>query len=436
MNLDEYIKKNFDNSETWFQDEVNKPHHTRRISEVYRNKDYLVGRHKVLSREDSVYKGKVLITRKTIIQYVKTLLTFHDSLILGKPVSLVSDDMETQKTVTDIYRLGGFNSADYKILDRVNKFGDSYEYLYIEDGVIKSRVFDSADSYPVYSDDGEYLAFIESWTDAWSNITYWNVYYPDRVEYWNNEGAELNHTETKRNLSGLPIHYHNINDEDDMFGRSILDDLIPIMDELEDILSKLGDSVYVYMLNPLPVAIGQRIESSIPADATGYVLNLDMGSFDYKNATIDYNTVKLYLDNLKNMLQDVACFPSALSGNTNVANVSSVSLQMLFHLAISKAYENEKWLTEGFMKRFEVFRKLLAMQGQVLKDVHTSFNLNIPVAQNEVVSNLKTMVETGAMSKVTAMEKSGLIDDVAVELERLEDEPKVNGGSENEGVEV
>ena len=80
----------------------------------------------------------------------------------------------------------------------------------------------------------------------------------------------------------------------------------------------------------MPVAIGQRIESSIPADATGYVLNLDNGDFKVVSTSMDYNTVKLYLDNLKQMLKDISCIPSVLGSSTNIANISEVAMKILY----------------------------------------------------------------------------------------------------------
>ena len=426
MTLDEYIST-FDNTERWFEEEVNKPHHIRRIADVVRNRDYLLGRHPILLKEDGIYKGEAFVTRKTVLQYIKTLLTFHDTLLLGKPVAISSENEETAKTITDIYKYGQYDAVDYKIIDRVNKFGDAYEYVYVEDNTIKSKVLDSGDCYPVYTDLGEYIAFIEHWTDVWSSVSYFNVYYPDRVEYWSNEGGEPHYLRTARNISGLPIHYHNINDEDDLFGLSILNDLKPIMDDIEDIMSKMGDAIYTNSLNPMPVALGQRIESTIPADATGYVLNLDNGDYKVVSTTMDYQTIKVYLDNIKAMLNDIACFPSVLSGNTNVANVSSVSLQMLFHMALCKCYENEKWLNAGFKKRFEIFKKILKLQGSdISDDVAVEYNISMPVATDEVVNNLKTMRDMGAISIDTVMEKSDFIKDIVVEKDRLKGEETTN----------
>ena len=422
MTIQEYIDKQYDGSATWFMEEVNQKNHVARIASVVANMDYLAGRHKVLNREDCYYKGKVLKTRKTILNYAKTVLRFHDTFLLGKKVSLSSKDNETVNTFNDIYRLGQYETVDYQILDRVNKFGDAYEVVYIDNGVIKSKVLDSACSYPVYDDMGEYLAFIEHWTDVFTSISYWNVYYPTYVEHWSNEGAEEHLVSTTMSV-GLPIHYHNFSDEDYNFGVSMLTDIKPILDELEDIMSKMGDAIYVNSLNPMNVAIGQRIESSIPSTAVGYVLNLDAGDYKVVSASMDYNTIKLYLDNLKQMLNDISCIPSVLGSSTNIANVSSVAMQILYAMAQVNADETKKWLNIGFRERFERFKKILSMQGiSVESDVDVIYNVSMPVATTEMIANLKALQEMGAISKETIMEKSDIVSDVEVEKKRLSGE--------------
>ncbi len=423
--LSYYIEKQYGNNPRWFQEEVIQGNHAKRINDVINNRDYLAGKHKVLLRQDSQYKGKTLIVRKTILNYAKTVIRFHNTYLLGKPVQLSCKDENTANTFADIYRLGHYDTVDYQIIDRVNKFGDAYEAIYVDNGVIRSKVLDNACSYPVYDDIGEYISFIEHWTDAYTAITYWDVYYPNYVEHWNNEDGVEHLVSTERSV-GLPIHYHNFNDEDYNFGLSMLADIKPIMDDLEDIMSKLGDAIYVNTLNPMPVATGQRIESSIPADATGYVLNLDVGDFKYANCNIDYNTIKLYLDNMKQFLNDVSNIPSVLGSNTNIANISEVSMQILLMMANLNADETKKWLNLGFKERFKRFQKILNMQGiSVESDVDVIYNVSMPVASTEMIANLKALQEMGAISRETIMEKSEIITDVDVEKKRLEGEESV-----------
>lgn len=422
MNIEQYIEKNFDDTSYWFEQEVNRPYHAKRITDAINKVFYLKGMHKVKNREDAVYKGRELITRKTIINYAKTVIDFHNTYLVGKPITLTGNE-STVKTFREVYKLGLYDTVDFNVIDHVNKFGDAYEVVYIDNGVIKSKILNNADCYPVYSDLGEYLAFIEYWTDCYSSISYYNVYYPNYVERWTNEGGDMHMYDSNINVCGLPIHYHNNNDEDDLFGQSLLDDIMPLLDELEDVYSKLGDAIYVNTLNPLPVSTGVRLESAIPADATGYVLNMENGGdFKMVATTMDYNNIKFYIDSLRTMINEVACIPAVLS-NTEVSNISEMSMKMLFHLAGIKATTNEKWMTEGLQERFDKWRMLLGMQGiNASGEVEVVFNLSMPVDGDELYSNLEKMKAMGAISVRTIMENSELIKDADVELKRIEGE--------------
>ena len=131
MAIEEY-KNKYENPAKWFVEEVNQPYHVNRITKCIANRDYLAGRHKVLGRENSAFKGKELITRKTILNYAKTVLRFHATYLLGKKVSF-SGNENTIKNFNEIYKLGQYETVDYQILDRGNKFGDAYEVVYVED---------------------------------------------------------------------------------------------------------------------------------------------------------------------------------------------------------------------------------------------------------------------------------------------------------------
>ena len=152
-------------------------------------------------------------------------------------------------------------------------------------------------------------------------------------------------------------------------------------------------------------------------------MNLDVGDFKYANCSLDYNSIKLYLDNMKQFLNDVACMPSVLGSSTNIANISEVSMQILLMMANVYADENKKWLNIGFQERFDMFKKILAMQGiSVNGDVEVIYNVSMPVASTEMIANLKALQEMGAISRETIMEKTEYITDVDVEKKRLEGE--------------
>ena len=115
--------------------------------------------------------------------------------------------------------------------------------------------------------------------------------------------------------------------------------------------------------------------------------------------------------------------PSVLGSSTNIANISEVSMQILLMMASVYADENKKWLNIGFQKRFEMFQKILGMQGiKVDSDVEVIYNVAMPVASTEMIANLKTLQEMGAISKETIMEKTEYVSDVEVEKKRLSGE--------------
>lgn len=425
--INKYIETVYRNNPLWFSEEVNKTIHTHRISKVFALKEYLCGVHKVLGREDMKFKEKEFKVKKLVLQNAKTILNFHSTYLLGSPVSLVGTE-ELVKKVEDVYKFGNYNDTDFKILSKMIKYGDGYEYIYKDGNRIRSKVIAPEDSYPVFSDSGEYIAFIESWTNI-ENISYWNVYYEDRVEEWSNEGSDIHLIGQYPNLTGLPIHYKSINDEDDRFGEGLLENIIPVLDEIEDILSKLGDSIYTLSLNPLLLTLGQAVDGTVSNDAVGYNIALEIGSdMKYVSANMDYATIKYYLDTLQNNLNMCAYMPSILGGNGNIANVSEVSLKLLYQLADVYAMLTEKAMRNGLNKRFNIIRRLLGLEND-LDYINIAFNYSRPQNASELLDNLKKQFDMGAISKRSIIEKSPLSTDVAQELLRLEEVSPLQRGT-------
>lgn len=416
--LENYITSTYANNPLWFEEEVKKTINRTRISKVFDLKEYLNGIHKVLQRQDVKFKDKEFIVKKLILQNAKTILNFHSTYLLGNPISLVGTE-ELIKKVENIYRYGNYNDIDFKILDKMNKFGDSYEYVYKDGDRIKSKLIATEDGHPVFDDKGEYVAFIEYWTNV-DNISYWNVYTEDRVYNWTNEGGTTRLVQEYNNTSkSLPIHYHSISDEDELFGEGLLENIIPILDEIEDLLSKMGDSIYTLSLNPLLLTTGQAIEGSVSNDSVGYNIALEVGSdMKYVNAEMDYNTIKYYLDTLNNNLNMVAYMPSILGGNGNIANVSEVSLKLLYQLADVFAMLSEKALRRGMNERFNIFKRLLNIDNDD-NYINVAFNYSRPQNASELLDNMKKQFEMGALSVRSIIEKSPLSSDVAMEMERL-----------------
>lgn len=425
--LEQYINSKYaDNILEWFDEEVKQAEHINNVSKVLNNKDYLKGIHKVLNREDMTYKGETYEVRKTIFQTVKSLINFFNGYILAKPVSLGGTNEGMVKEYNKVYRLGAYDKLNHDALDRLLKLGCAYEYVYYDGVKVKSKLIASEDGYPIYSEDtGEYIGFVEYYTSDSNKVSYWNVHYPTKVEMYSDEGGLIHLVGSKVSF-GLPIVYENKENIDDG-NITLLDDIKPLLDEFEDFMSKLGDSIYTNSINPILTLTGAMLEmpKGVSADACGFMFNLDNGcDMKYVTAQLDYNTIKLYLDNLKQMMYDIAEVPSIIFGQSNVANVSETSIKMMYSKANNKASWYRYILDEGFNQRNEIIRKILALKGTGYSDddyISVEFNYSIPMADTDVINNLSKQFNDGAIDKQSYIELSPLTKNVDSVMGRLSD---------------
>ena len=409
----------------WFESEIKKNKYTDRIGRVEDIDEYLRREHKVLSRPNFEFKEKTFETAKIILQTLKSIIKFHVSYICGNPVSL-SGDKEFVSYLNKIYKKGNYTKVDLAVTKDLIMYGDAFEYIYLdENDNIRSKIIRNKDSYPIYDSNGNYTEFVEYWKDEDTRADHYVVYYPDKVEIYENRKL----IDTKVNLTGLPIWYSSMDKAKyDKFGDPVILDLIPLMDAIENLLSKLDDAVTTLSLNPLGVVSGQRIDSSIPNNIAGTILNLDEGAeFKYANANMDRNSIKLELDYIIQQFYAVACVPSSILGQSNVANVSETSITMLYQQTDNIARQYIASLMEGFLIRLTYIRKLLELKNipisdEVFDSVNIVFNVNRPVDNVNDMKNMEIQYNCGALSKQTIIDKSPYVTDTALELERIESE--------------
>ena len=424
-NLEYYISTKYKNNPLWFEEEVKQSYHSNRIAKTFKLINYLHGTHKVLNRQDVTFKDKEFKVKKLILQNAKAICNFHSTYITGNPVSLTGTK-KLVKQIQEVYKYGGFYNTDFMLSDKLVKYGNAYEYIYRDNnGNITSKIIQNESAYPVYDERGNYVAFIEYYTN-YEHISYFNVYYPDKVDCWSNEGENLHIIDTYKNISDLPIIYKSLNDWDYREGEGLLENILPLLDEIEDLLSKMGDSIYTLSLNPLLLTTGQSIEGSVSSDAVGFNINLENGSdMKYVNSVMDYQSIKYYLDTIQNNLNMCAYMPSILGGNGNIANVSETSLKMLYQLADVFAMMNEKVLREGMNERLNIIRRLIDRNNDN-EYVNVNFNYSRPQNATELLDNLKKQYEMNSISTETIIEKSPMTDDKVMELERLKGMSKDN----------
>ncbi|MEY8415635.1 phage portal protein [Tissierella praeacuta] len=426
MSLEKYILDKYDGKYDWFVEEVALYWHTNRILRALDNKEYLAGKHKIKKRVDEVYNGKKFVTRKIGLQYAKTLLEFETAFLLKKPYTMTSNDLKALEHYKAVYREGKYNKLDYKILSNMVKYGEVYEYLWIDENKrIKSILFNAEDSYPIYDHTGDMIGFIHHY--IFDNVAYYTIYSENTVEEYSDAGGSLHLLGSYTNISGLPIAYVLPSEEDELIGQASLNEYIDILDNMEDLLSKYMDSFYKF-LNPIPVVNGTKLnakEGGIDESVVGFALQLmDDAEFSFVSAKMDVNSFKELWKTLKQSLLDISMTPGVSMNSQEISNISTVSIQMLYGMAEIKGSMNSLYLKEGLEQRWGKMKSLLRRLGYDIEEdayIDCQFNMNIPQNAKEIVENISQLTgNKQVMSLERAIEVNPYTLDVNAELERLE----------------
>ncbi|WP_449355595.1 phage portal protein [Virgibacillus natechei] len=432
--LDDYIKDKHKGQPRWFIDEVKSFKNQERIREANGIRDYLSGEHNILKRENYEYNGEVFEPRKIVMQYAKTLLDFQRTYLLANPITLTGVEEVVEK-LNKVNNKGKYKRINKKILDKVLKYGEVYEYVYKEGRTIKSKIIDTSEGFPIYNSENVMIGFIEAYVH--DGIEYYTVFSEDTVESYKFENNRIVMTARNANLTGLPIAYVNENEISDVNGRSDLEDWITILDAMEDLVSKYQDTVYKFM-NPIPVVTGQQLKGEgLPADIVGGGMNLDDGAtFRFEGNQLDSDSFEsLYKKHMQSLL-DISNTPAVSMNKADISNLSEVSIKMMFSLANTKASINEQIMQEGIESRHDRIRTLLGYDGIQFNDedydtIDMQFTYNMPSNDTEVIENLKGLREMNGISVESMLEKSPYSYDTNVEMERLNGERNVSEGNVN-----
>ena len=428
MKLQEYIDFYHEGKSNWFVDEVKRQWHIDRIDKFISIKEYLAGNHKIRKRVDENYNGKMFETRKVVLNYAKTIMSFETSFLMKNPTTLICDDADTLKEFKNIYKASRYRNMDYRILEQIVKFGECFEYVYLDEkNNIKSRLIPVEDSYPVYNETGTMIGFIEFF--IFDGVSYYTVYTENTVEKYSDKGGELFLIGQYSNLSGLPVVYRTDNELDNLSGTSSLEDYIDILDNMEYLLSKYLDSFYKF-LNPIPVMKGTKLnvgadgEGGVNPDVAGYVLQIDDTSeFNLINNKMDYQSLKELYNILRQALLDTSMTPAVSVNSQDISNLSEVSIKLLFSLASIKGTLNSQILEEGFIDRWDKMKDLLSILGKEVDGIiECTFDMAIPQNEKEIIENIKTLREIGSISLERTLEVSPYIYDVGEEMNRIKSE--------------
>ncbi|MBZ9616795.1 phage portal protein [Clostridium estertheticum] len=429
MNLQEYIKEYYGNVDWWFVSEVCQRQHIDRINHIMDIKQYLDGER---PRETTLtqIEGKWVKQTNIKLNFASILLDHNVSFLMKNPVTLIcGDDEETLKQYQMVYKKGRFKRVDTKLYENMKMCGQAFEYLYFDEKEnIQSKLLLPECSYPVYTDTGNYVCYINHYLTN-NYIEYYTIYYPDIVEEYSSISGKVKFVSSSVNYSGLPISYRLPKKSNPLEGKSDVEDWKSIIDNMERLSSKYQDALYKFITG-IPVMTGSKLsitkdgKGAISQDVIGYVLQLEEGSeFKFEQNKTDYQSMKLMHDTLFNYLLIASCVPAVSMNAQDVSNLSETSIRMMYQLAILKSGVDSQNLMDGFVIRWEQIRKMLESSKIIVNgEMDCEFQMEIPQNDQEVIDNLVKLRSISGISFDTMLGKNPYVNDVSGEKERIEKE--------------
>lgn len=429
MNLQEYIKEYYGNVTYWFVSEVCQQQHIDRINKVVELKSYLDGERPKDGNLINI-DGRWIAPTRIKLNFASILLDHNVSFLMKNPVTLIcGDDAETLKEYQNVYKKGRFKRIDTKLYENMKSCGQAFEYLYFDaKNNIQSKVLLPECSYPIYTDTGNYVCYINHYMTT-NYIEYYTLYFPDRVEEYSSLSGKVTLLKTSVNYSGLPIAYRLPKKSNILDGKSDVEDWKQIIDNMEKLTSKYQDALYKFITG-IPILIGGKLsitkdgKGAVDSSVVGHVMQLQEGSeFEFKQNKTDYQSMKLLHDTLFNYLLISSCVPAVSMNAQDVSNLSETSIRMMYQLAILKSGVDSQNMLDGFCIRWEQMRNMLESNKiYVDGDIDCEFQMEIPQNAKEVIENLRTLREISGISFDAMLAKSPYTNDVVGEKEKILDE--------------
>jgi len=422
MNLSNYVEEKYKNKKGWFIEEVSKVTNQHRLSRVNANKDYLAGIHDITNAPAFTHNGVLVEPRKIVINLAKQLISWQTSFLLRNNIMVVGNE-RVADMFNEVNKRGKYNLHNNTILKMMLCYGECAEYVYMENGSIKSKIISPSNYTPIFNRHNELMALIEHY--SYDNVNYYTVYDDEKVQEYHSKGNKIELIAQYPSLTGLPILYNtNSYGESGTGNKSDLEDWKGILDNMEQLISKYTDSLYVF-LNPIPIQIGQELKNSMNKDVVGQGITLDDGSdFKLVQARLDNQSFNSLYKTLNQTLLDVSATPAVAMGRAEISNVSETSIKLMFSLAEVRGHENEIAMKHGLYERNEKIKVLLSYKGFTMTEdefysLDFVFSYNIPMNDKEVIDNLKVLREINVMSIESMLEKNPYVEDIQMEKERL-----------------
>ena len=416
-------------------------HKDNYVSRYERLQRYYEGYNDILSRSKSDTSKP---NNKIVSGYASYIVDMAQGYFLGKPVSYSSTDEDLMGSLQDIFNYNDEQDENSELTKMAGIKGRAYEIVYVdEEAKVRFNEVDADNIIVAYDTKinpniNFAIRYFELNNPLNSNgILMADVYTKDTIYRYQQGDMGLNLIEEVPHYFGqVPIIEFMNNDE----GIGDFERVISLIDAYDKSQSDTANDfeeftdAFLCLVN-----MNATEDEDIKKLATDKILLLDKEGQAY---WLIKEINDIALENYKNRLkQDIHKFSKTpdMSDEQFASNASGIAMAYKTLALEQVMASKERKFKRGLQKRIELICTILNIQGNQFdyRDVDIKFTRNVPV-------NVKEQVETATMlrgftSYSTALTELPMVDDVTLELEKMEQEKaayEASGGVDLDAIEV
>lgn len=346
---------------------------------------------------------------------------------MGEPITYNSTDEALLEEIKLIFEYNDESDENVELAKNASIYGVAYEMLYMADSEVRFKVLDSKECIPIFDDtiENNLIAFIRYYDDydivsdntktIIEVITDTDVY---RYQTSTSLGQFVLIDNYKHYFNAVPIAIYK-NNEKEQGDYEMVISLIDAYDKLES--DSLND--FEYFVDCYLALYGFTAEpEDIQRMKENRVLLMDEGT---SAEWLIKNTSDTHIENLKNRIDaDIHKFAKCpnMADKEFASNASGIAIQFKLLGTENKVAIKERKFKKGLQQRLELLANIngVISGGFDWRAIEIVFTRNIPTNTSDIADMVNKL--EGIVSRETLLAQIPFVDDIAKEIERLDEE--------------
>lgn len=407
--------------------------HREQLTRLIKLENHYKGQHDILNRVNQISNNA---NNKAMTNFCKLITDTLTAYVVSKPIEYKADD-KALEVITKYNKINDSRDEDYELLKIASIFGTAYEVMYFDEvGELRFNECSPLNTMLIYDVDSiedKAIAGMRIKTivdgDTKKSFIILQVYTDTTVFTFtlNDKLNVLAEEEEQHYFKSLPI-YELVNNAE---RQGDFEQVIPLQDSYNLAISDWSNNIQ-NVVNALLVFTNYNMEQDEETlrfmsrlKETGCISIDSDGDVKYIASNLDSTSVKDLLETLKEDIHKISCCPN-MSDEKFGANASGIAMKY-------KLYNTEQVAGAKERKMYKLLQNRLRLISDSPKtaqfdwlNVEFVFKRNIPVNETELTESLVKLKGIISDESLFSMMKFLGIENAKDELERVENENKVN----------